>query len=44
VQKKLAPSRKLDDPMAGQTLLAIASGYEQVAALAAARLLARKPG
>jgi hypothetical protein len=34
---------QLDDPVAEQILLTIASGYEQVAALAAARLVAREP-
>jgi hypothetical protein len=34
---------QIDDPVAKQTVLTIASGYEQVAALAAARLLAGAP-
>jgi len=34
---------QIDDPVAKEIVLAIASGYEQVAALAAAHLLAGEP-
>jgi hypothetical protein len=33
---------QIDDPIARNTMLEIAAGYEQMAALAAARLLARE--
>jgi len=39
-EEALALADQLDDPIAKQTLLTIAAGYEQVAALAAARQLA----